>query len=250
MANHGKPRWLRIRRDEVGLVILVPLLASSVFIFFKSFFDTRPDDLTIEILAAMLGSIVTVIITMMLIKRQGSIEQAHQAAATSKTTVFEKKLVLFRDFIRRYVQAASDAVLDLDELAELEEIALTISLFTKDVAVGKREIDLGEELCRFVLQLQIFGLETDLPPDQHELFTKFLSTAHDDGAEPQLMSFVHILRLMKIELGIAQTGSPHDLNLVRHLELEYEWAMKLLNYREHRRNGNNHENESAEPERR
>ena len=54
-----RPQWFRRHRDEIGLALLIALLATFVFVFFKTFFDTRPDDLTIEILAALLGSIVT-----------------------------------------------------------------------------------------------------------------------------------------------------------------------------------------------
>jgi len=42
---------------EIKMVVTILVLASGVFLFFKSFFDLEPNSLTTEILAALLGSI-------------------------------------------------------------------------------------------------------------------------------------------------------------------------------------------------
>ena len=155
-AKQVKKR-IRRYRNEVILVFLILLMGLGVFLFFKSFFDTSPSNLAIEILAALLGSIITVMITMLLIRQQGTFEQAQETASTNKTRIFEKKLELFRDFISHYVKCVLDGRLEVHELAELEERAITISLLTNKLPKeGQR--NLGQELCRFVLELEMHGL--------------------------------------------------------------------------------------------
>ena len=209
-ANQVKKR-IRRYRNEVILVFLILLMGLGVFLFFKSFFDSSPSNLAIEILAALLGSIITVMITMLLIRQQGTFEQAQETASTNKTKIFEKKLELFRDFISHYVKCALDGRLEVHELAELEERALTISLLTNKIPKeGQR--NLGQELCCFVLELEKLGLPKKEDKDR--------------------IRFVHIMKLMKIELGVAQQADPDDVEDEKFEE--YQWAQDLLNYRGYR----------------
>ena len=207
------PLSRRIRRygNEVVLVILILLMGLGVFLFFKSFFDSSPSNLAIEILAALLGSIITVMITMLLIRQQGTFEQAQETAAANKTKFFEKKLELFRDFISHYVKYALDGRLESHELAELEERALIISLLTNRIPKEGHK-NLGPELCRFVLQLEKHGL-------------------HEAGRRDPVR-FVNIMKLMKIELGVAQQADPEDAE--DETSEEYRDAQELLNYRDYR----------------
>lgn len=225
-------RGILLHRGELVITFLIFCLAGAVFVFFKSFFDAGPDGLTTEILAALLGSILTVMITMLVIKRQGSIEQAQELAATSKTKVFEKKLEMFRQFIKCYVESAADGSMTCTELQTLEELALTISLFTKDVPIGSSKTDLGEELCRFVLQLELFGLQMELQEKDFALYDRHFGNDGDSQSR-RMISFLHILRGMKVELGIAQSEEA-ELDS-RALEVrECVWAGKLLDYRGYR----------------
>ena len=154
MANETSVKRFRA---EIALLAVIVVMAVSTFFFFKGFFDHDLDGYTVEILAALLGSIFTVMITMLLIRHQGTIERSLQTAATSKNIVFDRKLELFKEFISVYTNSAADGKLQESELAKLEELALTISLFTRDVPIGFGREDLGEEICRFVLQLELFG---------------------------------------------------------------------------------------------
>lgn len=185
----------------------------GVFLFFKSFFETSPSNLAIEILAALLGSIITVMITMLLLRQQGTFEKAQETAATNKTAIFEKKLELFRDFISYYVKCATDGKMEVEELAALEERALTISLLTTKIRLKNQGYNLGEKICRFVLQLQKHGIKER--PDEQEI------------------QFVDIMKLMKIELGVAQQADPDDVEEEDEKSEEYQWAQKLLKYRDY-----------------
>ena len=71
----------RIIIIDALLMLATIILCGGIFLFFKGFFDVKPSGFTIEILAALMGSIITVLITMLLIRRQGNIRQV-QAAAT------------------------------------------------------------------------------------------------------------------------------------------------------------------------
>ena len=209
------PARKRIRRyrNEAILVFLIILMGLGVFLFFKSFFETSPSNLAIEILAALLGSIITVMITMLLLRQQGTFEKAQETAATNKTAIFEKKLELFRDFISYYVKCATDGKMEIEELAALEERALTISLLTTKIRLKDQEYNLGEKICRFVLQLQKHGIR---------------------DRRKQKVQFVDIMKLMKIELGVAQQADPDDVEEGDEKSSEYESAQELLDFRGYR----------------
>ena len=217
-ANAAKPTNKPIRRyrNEMVLALLIILLGIGVFLFFKSFFDTSPNSLVTELLAAFLGSIITVMITMLLIRQQGTFEHAQETAATNKTKIFEKKLELFRDFIQHYVKCAIDGKLDAEELAELEERALTISLLTSKIPKEGHK-NLGEQLCLFVFELQKSASESD-------------GRLEDRSGK----KFVEIMKLMKIELGAAQSVDPESED-VDDIEEAYSHAEKLVGYREYRK---------------
>lgn len=221
--------WTRRHRDDITLTLLILVLSGAVFIFFKTFFDTNPGGFTTEILAAFLGSTLTVMITMLLIKRQGSIEQAREAAVTSKTLIFEKKLELFRQFIATYVGSAIDGELAMDELEELEELALTISLFSHDTTVNGTSLNLGEEASRFVLQLQVFGLQDQLTPEDFARFDRYLRDSHE-LTRRELLSFTRILQGMKLELGVVNMEDDSGALL----PTGCPWAERLLAYRDYR----------------
>jgi len=223
---------------EIKMVVTILVLASGVFLFFKSFFDLEPNSLTTEILAALLGSILTVMITMLLIRQQGTVEQAHESAVASKTKIFEKKLALFERFIQKYVGFAADGKLDNGQLAELEELAITISLFTRKIVVDdeSNEVDLGEALCQFILQLQFCGIidtPRSLDATEQQNYQKFLNHMGDAGVTLEVklgrpISFARILRMMEAELGVDK------LDAVGKNEVPNEMAHLLLAYRGYR----------------
>jgi len=223
---------------EIKMVITILVLASGVFLFFKSFFDLKPNSLTTEILAALLGSILTVMITMLLIRQQGTMEQAYESAVASKTKIFEKKLFLFQSFIEAYVGFAADGKLDNGELAKLEKLAITISLFTRKIVVDDEanEVDLGEALCQFILQLQFCGIidkPRSLDKVEQENYEKFLDHMNEAGVTLEVelgrpLSFARILRMMEAELGVDK------LDAVGEKEVPNEMAHLLLAYRGYR----------------
>lgn len=227
-----KRRFYLKYRYEITMVVTILVLAAGVFLFFKSFFDLKPNSLTTEILAALLGSILTVMITMLLIRQQGTVEQALEESAASKTKVFEKKLELFNEFIGVYTEAAIDGKLCKKELARLEKLALTISLLTKETKPKDRDAsdmgDLGEKLCRFVLQLELFGLAQKL--DTTEQLERY-KTHFGESDALELYSLADILGLMKKRLGVAQldTGESDKAGD----DKAYVWARKLLDYRDY-----------------
>lgn len=225
---YGKRRSMFGRgklREETMLVLLTLVLAIAVFVFFKSFFDSGPNGFTVEILAALLGCIMTVIITMMLIRRQGSIEQARDAAAVNKTRIFEKKLDLFREFISAYVRSAFDSELEMEELEKLEELALTISLFTRE-SDGDDAEELSDLICRFVLQLELFGIRGELREEDIEVYDRHFP--NESGSERDLLRFDRVLDHMKMELGVSTVGVDHD---DRPGDCrDHPWIQSLLDY--------------------
>jgi len=229
-------KWLSTTgryKNEIILILLILLLGLAVFLFFKSFFDSGINDLTTEILAALLGSIITVMITMLLIRQQGTIEHAQEIASVSKTKVFEKKLELFQKFIDEYTRVAIDGNLDKKELGRLEVLAMSISLLSHDISTGEdtvpqKKVNLGERISQFVLQLQLFGLKRSGELDKDDL-EKYKLYFHEGS--PKLLSILDLTSIMKVELLAAQSESRGSYQDGKKRD---QWAEKLLNYREYR----------------
>ena len=222
----------RIIITDALLMLATIILCGGIFLFFKGFFDVKPSDFTIEILAALMGSIITVLITMLLIRRQGNIRQVQAAASASLTKVFETKLGLYREFIAEYICAALDGHLDADELGKLEELALTVTLLSRKVSPDERDSDLGRVICGFVLQLQLFGLAKEVPETKHHVYDRhFGENVAEDGSR-RLYSVVDIIKLMKIELGTAQAIEYSKQELED--KSEFDWCEELLDYRDYR----------------
>ena len=219
------------RKTDLLLLLTIVVIAISVYLFFKTLFGLQLGMLTLEIMAAMLGAILTVMITMLLIRQQGTVQRAHEAAAVNATKIFEKKLELFNRFLMLYSGAAKDGVLERNELVAMKELALTISLFTKPVTVGVGATtapnatklapmtkDLGEELCRYVFQLQKYGKFYVHMSDEEKSEVKKYFNGY--GCEGQ--SIVDILRLMKTELDVAQMSGEN--------ETDQTWTTKLMEF--------------------
>jgi len=221
------PAMLGIKTDLM-LLLTVAVVAVSVYLFFKTIFGLQLGTWIPEIMAAMLGAILTVMITMVLIRQQGTVQRAQEAAAVNMTKIFEKKLELFREFLLLYSKAAEDGKIDRKELIALRQLALTISLFTKPVAIDAGAPtasdaksapvkDLGEELCRYVLQLHTY-----------RKFYFEMTEEDKDGAKETLggeaQSIADILRLMKAELNVAQLSSEGDV------DHQQKWTTQLMNF--------------------
>ncbi len=181
-------------------ITVVVALCIGTFVFFRLFFVHNPSTLTIEILAAILGTILTVTITAMMIKRQGEVSNAYKQAAVHKTKVFEKKLELYHEFIDFYAKANIDGILEQEELATLEYFSLRIFLFTNhDVCC------LGEKICQFVYQLQLLRepLNEQNEKQKEELLRKLQETPKLSEVQ-KLVSFSDVLKAMRQDLGIFQ----------------------------------------------
>lgn len=227
--------WPRVKKassllgikTDLMLLLTVAVVAVSVYLFFKTIFGLQLGTWIPEIMAAMLGAILTVMITMVLIRQQGTVQRAQEAAAVNMTKIFEKKLELFKEFLSFYSKAAEDGKIDRKELIAMRQLALTISLFTKPVAIdagastasdaAKSEVekkDLGEELCRYVLQLHTY----------RKFYFQMTKDEIDDAKEKldgEAQSIADILRLMKAELNVAQLSSEDDVE-------QQVWTAKLM----------------------
>jgi len=203
----------------------------GVLFFFKSFFDTGINDLTTEILAAFLGSIITVMITMLIIRQQGSIEKAQETAAAHKTIIFEKKFELFRNFIGLYTECAVDGKLERTELEKLEKLAMVISL------LANKEVKLQRRISRFVLQLQLFKLKNDHKEwgkEEQRQYKEYLDENYDEnnGESPELIDITKIMDIMKMELRIDQLVD-NKIEKCNYDEKNYEFVKKMLKHRKY-----------------
>jgi hypothetical protein len=184
--------------------LLIFLIGVGVFAFFRSFFATQLTPFSTEILAAVLGATLTVLITTMLLDRQSTTESLNQELESIAIAKFERMLELFRSFIQTYVKTAADEELSESELEKLEELALTIALLTEEQDDESEPSDnVGEDVCRFVLQLQLFGLAPEIEDERDlDLYRRHLARPDESvGIGPlALPSFVCILNGMRLAL--------------------------------------------------
>lgn len=219
------PAWVR---TFIGVLAI----AIAVFLFFKFFFDQNPNSLVTEILAATLGALLTVLITTMLLEKQSQLQFSNDSLQAAENVKFEARLELYRQFIAYYTNAATDGVLCKDELMRLEELALTISLLSDDDSVEAVHGDLpklGELVCQFVLQLQLYGLKAEYTDEDHENWQAFLhereiDIAGDDTFTGDLLLPCDVLSSMRWSLG------QHDEVTIG----RDSYAQLLLNYRDYR----------------
>lgn len=229
---------MRQYKYEITMGILILLMGLGVLVFFKSFFDTGVNDLTTEILAAFLGSIITVMITMLIIRQQGSIEKAQETAATSKTIIFEKKLELFREFIRTYTKCCLDGKLTIEELGLLEECSMAVSLLSHKVQVrnsnkNSDKEELLDKLSRFILQLQIFNLKypEEWGGEEWKKYKEFFKPDENNNS-PKPVSIIEIMNIMRMELAVDQLVD-NEIDGNNYQEENYKFTKKMLRYRKY-----------------
>lgn len=226
MTKSDAPRTFRLRPLKSGLLIL--LLGGSVFLFFRGFFDLGLSPLSTEILAAVLGSILTVLVTMMLLDKQTLAETKVDDLRRAEATRFQHRIELYQDFITTFTSCAADGELSVEELQRMEQLALQISLFTeKHPEAG--DPNLGEVLCAFVLQLEIQGLVFEGFGRATERSRPLLEAARRAAGKPAdvPIQFSEILHLMRKDLQVvSEHAGPIDSGSA---------AQHLLDYRGYRR---------------
>ncbi|MBN1182678.1 MAG: hypothetical protein JXB49_10350 [Bacteroidales bacterium] len=132
-------------KHDIILVILAIIFCIVGFLFLREFFDKDLDNFSIEILAAVLGSVFTVAAMTVVIKMQARQETEKEFSAR----LFERKIQVYDEFLAMLFQLDDDNVLSEDEIQDIENKIGEIALVANSRLVSV--------LSQFMLQIKIYG---------------------------------------------------------------------------------------------
>jgi len=125
------------------LVALALVLGVAIFLFFSRFFSRALPDYAVNIAAAFLGSVITIIVTAVLLQAQSASELSKEKSIG----VFNSKVQMYSDFLEFLNQITIDGEIDDEELLRFRSWAFRMSLVAGFIAT--RVINL------FVMQLVV-----------------------------------------------------------------------------------------------
>lgn len=132
-------------RHDIILIVLAIIFCIVSFLFLREFFSHELNNFSIEILAAVLGSVFTVAAMTVVIKMQSRQDTEKEFSAR----LFERKIQIYEEFLEILFQLDDDNVLTDEEIQEVENKIGEIAL----VANAK----LISMLSQFMLQVKIYG---------------------------------------------------------------------------------------------
>jgi len=112
------------------LVALALVLGVAIFLFFSSFFTDALPDYALNIAAAFLGSVITIIVTAVLLQAQSASELNKEKSIG----VFNSKVQMYGDFLEFLNRITIDGEIDDKELLEFRSWAFRLSLVAGSVA--------------------------------------------------------------------------------------------------------------------
>lgn len=150
------------KKNIVNLSYIEFMLISLIFIFsfttFNLLFSTsEPGSYYQNIISALIGTLLTVIITALLLKKQVKSE----GLKSQNIEVFKKKVENYENFTRLMVKAFEDYKLDEGEVQELGNSVYNLALFSSEKTI--------EVLSRFI-RSQIINDEEDIEIVFFQLF--------------------------------------------------------------------------------
>jgi len=179
-----------------GLWFLGILLSGvSVYLFFKSFFDVHVEGYSLEIVAALLGSVFTAIITGALLFQQSRSEEVRER----NVEVFRVKIRLYEQLIEVVDRVLKDGKVTAAELNELHSWYNKLYMVAGEPAL--------EAMGEFFAQLKRWPVASygRMTPGQ----TKNFENA--GKKEEDFLIFADVLDAIRADIGVAGMGLPMDV---------------------------------------
>ncbi|MEM9355886.1 MAG: hypothetical protein AAGB04_06715 [Pseudomonadota bacterium] len=196
--------------SRVISLMLIVLVCVSVFVFFRTFSVEDFPPFAKEIMAAMLGSVITVAITVLLLRYQ----TASEVNRDKSIAVFQEKLRVYEGFSMVLCEVCDDGYISPEEERLLRQWAMKLSLIC------------GEEVCdaidHFFMQTHRYGtLYYDKLPEEYraDLVQWYrLRTGSDAHEDPEqcFMSLGSLIAHLKHDLGEVEISNLRDVNSARH----------------------------------
>lgn len=136
---------MKSRLSEMVVVVLAIVFCFSAFLMLHEFFSKDLSDLSIEILAAVLGTVVTVSCMVLMLRFQARQEKEKEFS----TQVFERKLGIYQQLLGTIFKMDDDGVIAKGEIQDVENQV--------GVAALVAGTDLVCILSSFVCQLKQYG---------------------------------------------------------------------------------------------
>jgi len=183
---------------KTGLFILIAILmGAAIYLTFEKFFAEGIPNYAVNISAAFLGAVITIIITAVLLNAQSLSELGKEKSVG----VFNAKLALYSEFLDFINKITRDGLIDENEIVDLRGWALKLSLVSSSAATNT--------VCNFIDQSARFRYLSweQMSQSQQGEWTTWYSALV--GEEPEIgesgnLSFLTVGRVimeLKIDLG-------------------------------------------------
>jgi hypothetical protein len=134
----GKKLWMFVS------LIMALVIAVSVFLFFKGFSDAKLQGYSSEIYSALLGSIFTAFIMIVMLNVQSKAEELKER----NVEVFKLKVSMYKSFINFILKITSDGKISDAEMTALENWFYRLSLVANKTTLFR--------ISDFIAQIKMF----------------------------------------------------------------------------------------------
>lgn len=200
-----------MKRGMAPLFILVIVVAISVFVFFRTFSVQEWPPFAKEILAALLGSVLTISITAVLLRYQASSEVDRDKSVA----VFQEKLKMYEGFCSALCHIAEDGRIREGEEKELQLWAMRLSLVSgKEVSDAIDHFFMQAHRYRKLHYHLLSEPERESLLEWHREFYGKASRSRDPA--DCFMSLGALIAHLKHDLGEVEISSLQDVASARH----------------------------------
>ena len=130
--------------DLLYIFVAIGFLGTAYLVLHK-FSSMKPSGYVVEILAAVVGAVITVSAMLIMIKLQAKQEKEKEFS----TRLFQQKLMLYRELLLDIFKMDDDGIIDAEEVQHIENVIGTACL-----VAGQ---DLVMMFSQFMWQLKLFG---------------------------------------------------------------------------------------------
>ncbi len=133
------------RRERLLLYTMIVFIVFS-YLLFDQLFSRELPPYALNLMSAILGTVVTIALMMLLMQYQMKSEQEKEF----KAILFDKKLEIYREFLQTIFKMDDDNLIDKEEVQQVENLLGEIAL------VGGQ--DLIDTCSTFIVQLKSYGV--------------------------------------------------------------------------------------------
>jgi len=149
---------------DIIFIMLAIIFSSSAFILLHEFFSRDINNFTLEILSAVLGSVIVVTSMVIMLRLQTKQDKEREFSIA----LFERKLQIYEKLLDTIFKADDDNIISKDEVQDIENQIGVACLVANE--------DLVSMFAQFIYQFKVYGVLyfRSLTKAQCKHFTKFV----------------------------------------------------------------------------